>query len=452
MRVSKSVLAGILMAGLSLVAVEARAQSLAQALAAAYTVSPELESALLDIKQAAENIAIGQARQRPTIGASLDGNVSSTLNNGLFLNSQQLNAGVSLNQTIFDNNRTNAAIEQARALADLSKYQMANTEQNILLSVVEAYMNVLRDSQLISLRQENVSFFQAQRQSSEDRLEVGEGTRIDVAQAQARLAQAQASLQAAQNSLQTSRATFQRYVGAAPQNLSSAHNFAQFIPRSIDEAIAIGERDHPALLVAKASIRAAQAGADAAHAEFGPNVTLNGQVGTGYSTQQGNQGITGRIGFNLTVPIYSGGAIGAGIRRANLAQIQSEVDAQSAYNQIREAIIASWSGIQNADAQIGSAQAAVAAGQQVVDGVIQERDLGTRTTLDVLNAQAELTSARESLISASNSRVIATFSLLSAMGRLNARDLGLPVEIRNADNYVQTVQDVWQELRTVEDR
>jgi outer membrane protein len=451
MRKSKLVLASLLLASLSLSAIEARAQSLAQALAAAYTVSPELESALLEIKQSAENIALSQAQTRPTIGASLDGNASTTLNNGIFANSQQLNAGVSINQTIFDNNRTNADIEQARALADLSKFQMANTEQNILLSVAEAYMNVLRDSQLISLRQDNVSFFQAQLQSSQDRLEVGEGTRIDVAQAQARLAQAQASLQAAQNSLQTSRATFQRYVGSPPNGLAPTHGFGQLIPRTIDEAISIGESQHPAIRVAQASIRAAQAASDAARAEFGPTVTVNGQLGTGYTTQLGNTGINGRVGFSLTIPIYSGGAIGAGIRRANLAQIQSEVDTQTAYNQIREAVISSWSGIQNADAQITSAQAAVAAGQQVVDGVIQERDLGTRTTLDVLNAQAELISAREALITASNSRVIAQFSLLAAIGRLNARDLGLAVEVRNADAYVQTVQDVWQELRAVED-
>jgi outer membrane protein len=124
----------------------------------------------------------------------------------------------------------------------------------------------------------------------------------------------------------------------------------------------------------------------------------------------------------------------------------------SAYDQVREAVISSWSGIQNATAQIDSANAAVAAGQEVLDGVIQERDLGASTTLDVLNARAELTTAREGLISASTSRVIATFSLLSAMGKLTAAELGLPVEIRSADSYTATVEDTWQELRTVEDQ
>ncbi|HTO29164.1 MAG TPA: TolC family protein, partial [Devosia sp.] len=125
------------------------------------------------------------------------------------------------------------------------------------------------------------------------------------------------------------------------------------------------------------------------------------------------------------------------------------VDAMSAYDQIREAVISAWAGIQSADAQISAANAAVAAGRTVLDGVIQERDLGTRTTLDVLNAQAELTTAREGLINASTNKVIATFSLLSAMGRLTATDLGLAVEVKSAVRYNQAVDDVWQELRTV---
>jgi outer membrane protein len=121
----------------------------------------------------------------------------------------------------------------------------------------------------------------------------------------------------------------------------------------------------------------------------------------------------------------------------------------SAYDQVRAAVIAAWTGIQSANAQISAAQAAVTSSNTVLDGVIQERDLGTATTLDVLNAQADLTSAREALINASNGKTVATFSLLSAMGRLTARDLGLPVRIKTAVPYTQAVEDVWQELRTV---
>ncbi len=427
----------------------AQAQSITQALTIAYDHAPDLQAALLNAKASAENVALAQSGKRPTIGASLGGTYDWSVASGAFTDSTSYTAGLSYNQTIFDNFKTDAQIEAARAGAEAAEYQIRNTEQNVLLSVVQAYMAVLRDRQLVALRQENSSFFQAQLQSARDRLEVGEGTRIDVAQAEARLAQGDATYRAALSSLEISQATFQRYVGAAPQSLDASHNFGRLIPNSLQAALSEAEGGHPAILLSKAAIRAAQAGSDAAAASFGPNASVTGSVGTGYNSVTGSQGISGRLGFQITVPIYAGGAIGAGVRKANIEQIKSEVDAMSAYDQIREAVISAWAGIQSADAQIAAANAAVAAGRTVLDGVIQERDLGTRTTLDVLNAQAELTSAREGLINASSNKVIATFSLLSAMGRLTARDLGLNVEIKSAVQYNQAVEDVWQELRTV---
>jgi outer membrane protein len=370
---------------------------------------------------------------------------------GAFAGSSTFNAGLSYNQTVFDNFRTEAQIEAARAGAEAAEYQIRNTEQNVLLDVVQAYMDVLTGQQLLSLRQDNLTFFRAQLQSAEDRLEVGEGTRIDVAQAEARLAQGDASYRAALASLEISQATFQRLVGAAPRNLSTSHNFGRLIPSTLQGAIAEAEAGHPAILLAKAAIRAAQAGSDAAQAAFGPTATVSGQVGTSYNTNTGPSGLSGQLGFQVTVPIYAGGALGAGVRKANLDQIRSEVDAMGAYDQVRAAVIAAWSGMQSADAQITAAQAAVSAGQEVLEGVIQERDLGTRTTLEVLNAQAELTTAREGLINASSGKVVATFSLLASIGRLTAGNLGLPVEVKTAVPYTQTVEDVWQELRTVVD-
>jgi outer membrane protein len=374
---------------------------------------------------------------------------------GQFQDSTSLNAGLSYNQTLFDNFQTEAQIEAARAGAEIAEYQIRNTEQNVLLNVVQAYMSVLSDRQLVGLRQENVNFYNTQLSSARDRLEVGEGTRIDVAQANARLAQGQAAYQAAVNSLEVSEATFQRYVGQAPRDLQSSHSFARLIPGSLQSAIAEAESGHPAILTAKAAIRAAQAGSDAAQGAFGPTIDVTGSIGASDGTSSAGPGspraVSGQVRLNISVPIYAGGALGSGVRQANLDQIRSEVDAMSVYDQIREAVISAWAGIQNADAQIQAAQSAVSAGQEVVNGVIQERDLGTRTTLDVLNAQAELISAREGLINASSSKVIATFSLLASIGRLTAGDLGLPVQTKTAVNYTQEVEDVWQELRVVKD-
>jgi outer membrane protein len=411
----------------------AQAQSITQAFTRAYDYAPDLQSALLAAKSAAENVALAKADQRPTIGASIGGTYSGSLTDLGFSGGSALTTGITYNQTIFDNFRTDAEIESARAGAEAAEFQIRNTEQNVLLSAVQAYMSVLSDRQLVALRQENVSFFTAQLQSSEDRLEVGEGTRIDVAQARARLAQGQATYGAAVNSLEISEVTFQRYVGVPPQNLDSSHNYERLIPSNLQAAISEAESDHPAILGAKAAIRAAQAQSDGAHAEFGSEASVTGQVGSRWSQPNSpGDGFSASVGFQITVPIYAGGAIGASVRRANIEQIRSEVDAMSAYDQIREAVISAWAGIQSADAQITAANAAVSAGREVVEGVIQERDLGTRTTLDVLNAQAELSTAREGLITASSNKVVATFSLLAAIGNLTAPDLGLPVEVKTA--------------------
>jgi outer membrane protein len=429
-----------------------QAQSITQALTQAYDYAPELQAALLEAKASAENVALANAGKRPTIGASFGGTHTLSLpaQSNEWNDSTAFNAGLQYNQTIFDNYKTDAQIEAARAGAEAAEHQIRNAEQNVLLAVVQAYMSVLGGRQLVALRQENVTFYEAQLQSAQDRLDVGEGTRIDVAQAEARKAQGDATYRAALGSLEISEATFQRYVGVAPRNLDTSHNYSRLVPSGLQAAIAEAETGHPAILLAKAAIRAAQAGTDAAQASFGPSASVTGQVGNRWTLGGGMQdGLSASLGFSITVPLYAGGAIGAGVRKANIEQIKSEVTAMGTYDQIREAVISAWAGMQSADAQISAATAAVSAGRTVLDGVIQERDLGTRTTLDVLNSQAELTTARESLINASTNKVIATFSLLAATGHLTASDLGLPVQIKSAVRYNQAVEDVWQELRTV---
>ncbi len=198
------------------------------------------------------------------------------------------------------------------------------------------------------------------------------------------------------------------------------------LPTSIDSAIGSAEERHPALLSARAAIRVAQAGSDAAAAAFGPTLRLVASIdatqgwSSGDPPQSGSSAnLGGSARLSLSIPIYSGGAMSANLRKANISQIQTEVDALSARDQIREAVISAWSTLQNATAQIESANAAVESNQLVVEGTIQERDVGQKTTLDVLNAQAELTSAREALISARSTRMIAAFSLMSAAGKLS---------------------------------
>lgn len=455
---SRVMRAGALAIMLSVLPAAVQAETLREALESAYANNPNIMSALLSVKMSAEDIALRKAGKLPQI--SLDGSVGSSFSTfspdptvqGTTI-STDWQLGLSYRQNLFDNFQTESQIEQARAFTELSKYALRNEEQNVLLQVATSYMNVLRDTQLVQLRGDNVAFFEAQVASSEERLRLGEGTRIDVSQAQSRRAQAVASYQAAVTSLQTSRASYERWVGHPPRNLSADFRFGDLIPASVDVAINQAEQQNPAILTARASIRAAQAASDAARAAFGPTLDLIGSL-CGIGCVPGNPaqtGMSGSVTLSVSVPLYAGGSLGASVRKANLGQIQSEVDALSTRDQVRESVISAWSSMQNAIAQIQSAESAVSSGQLVVEGLIQERDVGQRTTLDVLNAQAELTSAREGLISATASRVIAAFALVAATGRLSPAELGLNVEVKSADGYIATVEDVWQELRAIDE-
>ncbi|UJQ95079.1 TolC family outer membrane protein [Mariluticola halotolerans] len=451
--ISKRVLRAGTFAAIALfAATPAFAESLRDALASAYANNPQIASALLSVKMSAEDIATRKAGKLPTIAASAEMKSSWTVSGGPGTSNQSSSVGLSYSQTLFDNLVTDAQIESARAYSVVAKEGLRTAEQNVLLSAASAYLDVVTNTKLVQLRAENVKFLQAQVQSSNDRLDIGEGTRIEVSQADASLASAIASYKSAIANLQTSQASYQRWIGHKPQNLSLDYSFNGILPGSIDQAQSSADSSHPEILAAKAQLRAAQAASDAAERAFGPTLKLIGSIGgsfsspgTGTYTSTG----TGSVGLTLSVPLYAGGALGAGARKANLGQIQSEIDALSVRDRIRAQVISSWSSLQNAAAQIDAAQSSVRANEQVLNGVIEERNVGQSTTLDVLDARAKLTSAQEGLIGAQTSRIAAGFNLMAAAGRLSARELGLPVQIKSADGYIKNIEDVWQELRSV---
>jgi outer membrane protein len=452
---SRSARAGVLALVMCSLPALAHAETLREALTSAYRNNPAILSALLNVKSTSESIAMAKSAKLPTIGATVTGNNSYTFDGKNNFDVPTVSWGVSYNQTIFDNFKSDADIEAARAITEASRYSLQNSEQNVFLAVVQAYMGVIRDTQLVKLRQDNVTFYQAQVQSAKDRLDIGEGTKIDVSQAEARLAQGTASYQAAVASLQTSQASYERYVGHKPKNLTTTYRLGTLMPKSLETAIAEATASHPAILAAKAGVRASQANSDAANAAFGPTLNFTSSIGStvlGPSSLLGPNDPSPRVSaqFSLSIPIYAGGRFGANIRKANIEQIKSEVDALATRDQIKESVISAWSSMQNADAQIQSATTAVSSGELTLEGVVQSRDVGQSTTLDVLNAQSELTSIREGLIQANAAKVIASFALVAATGHLTAADLSLDVEIKNGEDYIAKVEDVWQELRALD--
>lgn len=425
----------------------ARAESITQALASAYANNPQILSAVLSAKIQAENIAAAKSGTRPQIGAGANFTNNWSISGGNSAATSSLS--LTYNQVLFDNNATNAQVEAARAAAIAQSEAAQSTEQDVLFNAAQAYINVVRDTALVKLRADNVRFYGAQVQSARDRLAIGEGTRISLAQAQAGEAQAVSSYQAAINSLKVSQATYARYMGHAPRALGLSFPFERLLPASLEKAVAVAEREHPAIRAAEAQIRAASASLDGAQAAFGPKVSLNGAITTNQNYTVGNTAVGGQVGVTLSVPLYAGGALGAAARKANLTQIRSEVDARNIRDQVHTAVISAWTAIRSAAATLAAIRASENASSQALNGVIEEQKVGQATTLDVLNSRSTLTDVRVSKITAEASQIAAKFGLLSAVGRLTAQELSLPVTIQSADGYRAKVEDIWQELRAV---
>jgi outer membrane protein len=454
---SRSVRAGALALLICSVPSLVQAESLREALTSAYQNSPDILSALLNIKATAEGIAVAKSEKLPTVGLSATESqgFAATGSGGSYqLSNPSVTVGGQYSQTIFDNFKSDADIEGARALTEASRYALQAAESNVLLQVATAYFAIIRDQQLVALASENVKFYQAQVSSAQDRLKIGEGTKIDVSQATARSAQGNAAYQIAVETLQTDEATYERFVGHKPGKLSMSYKLGSLLPSTLDAAINQAVSDNAQILAAKATIRARQAGSDAANAAFGPMLSMIAQIGAtplGANSSAGTSATpSGKVSFSLAVPLYAGGRFGATIRQANLNQMKSEVDALSVRDAVKQAVITAWSQKTSAEAQIQSANSAVSAGQLSLDGVVQERDVGQATTLDVLNAESDLITSRQTLIQATAGSAITAFSLVANTGHLTATDLGLSVHSQTGEDYIAKVEDVWAEVRALD--
>lgn len=427
----------------------ANAESLTQALASAYANNPQIVSAILGAKISAESIVSAKSGLRPTIGLSGSMNNSWTVSGGSSATTTTSSFGVSYSQTLFDSYQTNASVEAARASAIAQAESARVTEQTVLLAAANAYVGVVRDTRLVKLRADIVTFLRAQAKSAQDRLNIGEGTKIELSQAQASLAQAVANYQSAINDLQLSQATYARYMGHAPKNLSLVFPYDKMLPTSLQAATALAEKQHPSILASRAAIRAAKASLDATKSAYGPTVSLSGSAAIAQNYSSGSSVPSASVGLTVSVPLYAGGALGAAERKANLSQIQSEVDARNVRDEINTAVISAWTSLKSAAATIAAITSSENASQQALEGVIEELKVGQATTLDVLNARSDLTTIQVSKITAEANKVTAAFGLLSAVGRLSAPDLHLPVKIQSADGYRAKVEDVWAELRAL---
>lgn len=440
-------------ASLGLSAAPAAAQTLQQALAAAYANNPSLLAGRAQLRATDENVPQALAGWRPTV--TMSGSASYTdatarspsgTGRGSVYNDVSRD-GMSLagtvTQPLYRGGRTVASTRRAENQVLAQRARLLATEQQVLQDSVTAYSNVIRDEELLRLRTNNVQVLTRQLQATNERFRVGEITRTDVAQAESRLAGARADRAQAEGNLQTSRAVFQRVIGVVPARLAPPQPLAP-PTRTAQDAVERAGLNNPTVVAALFDEAAARDFIDVQFGALLPQANLQAQIFRNDNPQTRGTRLTGsQVTATLTVPLYQGGAEHALVRQARQQAQQARAAIEDARLQARQQAQAAWETLAAARAQVDSVRSQIRAAEIALDGVQREAVVGSRTTLDVLNAEQELLSARVSLVQALANVVTASYSLAGSVGRLNTRDLNLPVQAYDMEAYYRAVRNRW---------
>lgn len=433
----------------------ASAESIAQALASAYSSNPEINSARAQTRADDENVPIARAGRLPVIslfGALSGSHTDPALNLRGDKDTLDGAVGLSVTQNLFTGFRVRNALRQSEAGVLASRELLRNTVQNVLFDAAQAYMDVLRDIAILDIRRRNVLFLDEQVRAANERFNVGENTRTDVAQARARLASARAAVSLAEANLAISRATYRQVIGHEPTRLVNGFPYGRLIPARLGQAISIGQDGHPVILAAINQADAQAFAVKQIEGELLPTVSVEGTLEHNQSFDTATDPNSATIVGRVSIPLYQGGAVSARIRQAKEQYGLRKIEIDVARDRVRAAVVSAWAQADAARGAIAAAQEGVAAAEIALSGVQEEQRVGQRTTLDVLDAQQELLSARETLIVARRDRVVSYFALLSAMGRLTAAELDLPAPLYDPTDHYRAVHNKVYGTRTPDGR
>jgi outer membrane protein len=436
--------------------VPASAETIESAMARAYNGNPLLNAQRASVRAIDENVPRALSGYRPRVTASGDiGATVQDLYRSGWTNDKYFprGAGVSVTQTLWNGNRIPNSVRQADAGVLAAREQLRQSEQSVLLDGATSYMDVLRDTAILNLRNNNIEVLEEQLRQTRDRFNVGEVTRTDVAQAEARLAAAQSDSSAAAGNLKASLARFRQVIGVDAKQLSPARGVDALLPKSLEAGTGLALAQHPTILAALHNVDVALLNVKVVEGELYPTVGVTGSLThrwdlQGSNIQQNQASIVGSI----SVPIYEGGEVYSRVRQAKETLGQRRIEADQARDQIRANLASAWGVLEATRERINASQAQIQANEVALNGVREEAKVGQRTTLDVLNAQQELLSARVSLITAQRDRVVASYAVLSAMGRLNFAVLKLKVDEYKPATHYKQVRDKWIGLRTPDGR
>jgi outer membrane protein len=456
---SASVLGLVLLAVLAAVSVapwSARAESLPDALVRAYQDNPQLNAERAKLRGTDENVPQALSGYRPQVTVGLSAGLialrnllpDSTSTSALL---KPWTAGLTVNQTLFNGFKTSSTVRQAEAQVKSGRESLRAVEQGVLLDGATAYMSVLSNQSLVEAQRLNATFLKQTLDTTRTRLRVGDVPPTDVAQAEARVARATADLNNAEVALAVSQATYAEVIGVRPGRLVAAEPADKLLPKSRDEAIAIARRENPTIVGAIFDLDAAQFQVGIAESGLYPtlgvqgNVSRNVQTDTTLGTTRTDQA---SVVGTLNVPLYDGGVAASQVRQAKEGLTQARTLLDRVRRQAETATVAAWVTHEGAKVSLAAAQAEVRAAQVALDGVQKEAQAGKRTTLEVLNSQQDLMQARARLIAAQQDRVVASYTLLSAIGRLDRVHLALASPDYDPQVHYQQVRDAWHGLRT----
>ena len=469
---SRAVRCAALLAGVGalalLSAAPVAAETMSSALARAYVNSPDINQQRAGVRATDENIPKAKSGWLPKVNATAQAGFSYEYLRGgpppgtpftrNLIASNSLSAietfgqkyhaaprgyGLTATQTLFDGFKTLNSVRQAESQTFGARETMRSTEGAVLLNGATAYMNVLRDTAILSLRKNNISVLEEQLRQTRDRFQVGEVTRTDVAQAEASLAQSRSDFFAAQASLQGSVAAFRQYIGVEPKSLSPAKSVESLLPAKLAAAVETSQVEHPAIAAALHNVDAAALAVKVAEAALYPTVSVAGSVtrNLDYQGIGGSKVLNAAVTGQVNVPLYQGGAEYATIRQAKEQLGQARLVADLNRDQVRAQVVTAWGQLETAKAQLISGQAAVTAAEIALNGIREEAKVGQRTTFDVLTAQQTLLNTRVNLVTAQRDRVVASYNVLGAMGRLTADRLNLTAQLYDPTAHFDQVKN-----------
>jgi outer membrane protein len=432
------------------------AESLQDALVKAYQTNPQLSAERARQRGTDENVPQALSGYRPQIIASLGAGLQAVRNllpdnNIQTATLHPWTIGVTVTQVLFNGFKTANSVRVAELQVQSGRAALRNVEQGVLLDAVTAYMNVMANNALYEAQRTNVEVLREIQATTKRRLAAGDVTPTDTAQAESRLSRGLADLNAASVALAISKEIYKQVVGDAPAQLTAASPVDRLVPVAEPAAIEAANHEHPAIIGAGYDVDVAQTSIKLAESSLLPTVSV--QAGASRSVQTDSSLTTAAtdqasVLGQVNVPIYDGGMAASQTRQAKELASQSRMVLEQVRNQSRTAVVSAWVSNEGTKVALTAAESEVRAAEVALQGVRREAQGGQRTTIDVLNAQQDLTNARSRQIMAERDRVIASYTLLSAVGRLDVHTLNLNTPDYEADVHYHQVRDAWHGLRT----